>query len=129
MWFSVDFSSPVPVYKQIKEKMKALIKSGKLRKDDFVPSIRSLAQDLQVNINTVARAYRELMSEGVLQPVRGEGYVVGELNEEDFTNQLIEQFERATVDCKRVGIDLKVLKEKLEMIYGRNEDDFESRRA
>ncbi len=129
MWFSVDFSSPVPVYKQIKEKIKALIKSGKLRKDDFVPSIRSLAQDLQVNINTVARAYRELMSEGVLQPVRGEGYVVGELNEEDFTNQLIEQFERAAVDCKRVGIDLKVLKEKLEMIYGRNEDDFESRRA
>ncbi|MEJ5228428.1 MAG: GntR family transcriptional regulator [Pseudothermotoga sp.] len=126
MWFAIDFSSHVPVYKQIKEKIKALIKSGKLHKNEFVPSIRTLAQDLQVNINTVARAYRELTSEGVLQPVRGEGYVVGELNEENFTNQFIEEFERTVLECKRIGIELEVLKQKLEAIYRRDENDLES---
>lgn len=126
MWFAIDFSSHVPVYKQIKEKIKALIKSGKLHKNEFVPSIRTLAQDLQVNINTVARAYRELTSEGVLQPVRGEGYVVGELNEENFTNQFIEEFERTALECKRIGIELEVLKQKLEAIYRRDENDLES---
>ncbi|MGB9821677.1 MAG: GntR family transcriptional regulator [Pseudothermotoga sp.] len=126
MWFAIDFSSHVPVYKQIKERIKSLIKSGKLQKGQFVPSIRSLAEDIQVNINTVARAYRELVNEGVLEPVRGEGYIVGRLNEEDFMNQMIDQFERSILQCKRVGIDLEVLKEKLEEVYRRDENDTES---
>ncbi|HOJ88896.1 MAG TPA: GntR family transcriptional regulator [Pseudothermotoga sp.] len=126
MWFAIDFSSHVPVYQQIKERIKSLIKSGKLQRGQFVPSIRSLAEDIQVNINTVARAYRELVNEGVLEPVRGEGYIVGRLNEEDFMNQMIDQFERSILQCKRVGIDLEVLKEKLEEVYRRDENDTES---
>lgn len=126
MWFSIDFGSPVPVYRQIMEKMKASIKSGELKKGEFVPSIRTLADDLQVNMNTVARAYRELTNEGVLKPVRGEGYVVGELNEQDFLNQLLTQFERCTLDCKKVGIDQQLLMKRLKEIYRRDDDDTES---
>ncbi len=125
MWFSIDFGSHVPVYRQIMEKMKTLIKSGELKKGDFVPSIRTLAEDLQVNINTVARAYRELTNEGVLKPVRGEGYVVGELNEQDFLDQLLNQFDRSVLECKRVGIDQQLLIERLKEIYRRDDDDTE----
>lgn len=126
MWFSIDFSSHVPVYKQIMEKMKTIIKSGQLKKGEFVPSIRNLAEDLQVNINTVARAYRELTNEGVLKPVRGEGYVVGELNEQDFLNQLLTQFDHNTLECKRVGIEQQLLIERIKEIYRRDDNGTES---
>lgn len=125
MWFSIDFGSHVPVYRQIMEKMKTLIKSGELKKGEFVPSIRTLAEDLQVNINTVARAYRELTNEGVLKPVRGEGYVVDELNEQDFLNGLLVQFDRSVLECKKVGIDQQMLMERLKEIYRRDDDDTE----
>lgn len=125
MWFSIDFGSHVPVYRQIMEKMKTLIKSGELKKGEFVPSIRTLAEDLQVNINTVARAYRELTNEGVLKPVRGEGYVVGELNEQDFLKGLLTQFDRSVLECKKVGIDQQMLMERLKEIYRRDDDDTE----
>jgi len=76
VWFVVDYHSPVPIYVQIKEKVKVLILSGKLKPGDFLPSIRTLAKDLGVNVNTVARAYRELELEGVIRAERGEGYTV-----------------------------------------------------
>lgn len=126
MWFSIDFGSHVPVYKQIMEKVKTLIKSGKLKKGEFVPSIRTLAEDLQVNINTVARAYRELTNEGVLKPVRGEGYVVGELDEQDFVNRLISQFDNSVEQCKKIGIDQQFLSERLKQIYRRDDNGAES---
>ncbi len=126
MWFSIDFGSHVPVYKQIMEKVKTLIKSGKLKKGEFVPSIRTLAEDLQVNINTVARAYRELTNEGVLKLVRGEGYVVGELDEQDFVNRLISQFDNSVEQCKKIGIDQQFLSERLKQIYRRDDNGAES---
>jgi len=76
LWFRIDFHSSKPIYEQIKERIKLLILSGKLKEGEFVPSIRSLAEDLGVNLNTVARAYRELVQEGVLEVRRGEGYIV-----------------------------------------------------
>lgn len=121
VWFSVDFSSHVPVYKQIKEKIKALISVGILKKGDFVPSIRSLAEDLGVNLNTVARAYRELVLEGVLQPVRGEGYVVAELDRETFVAKMLDEFKRVVDECKKAGIDQNVLLDVIKEVFGRDE--------
>ncbi len=123
MWFSIDFASHVPVYKQIKEKIKALISAGVLKKGDFVPSVRSLAQDLGVNINTVARAYRELTLEGVLQPVRGEGYAVAEFDKQRFAEKMLDDFKRIVAECKRVGIDQNILAQMLDEMYRRDEND------
>ena len=51
---------------------------GVLRPGDLVPSVRELSKQLVVNPNTVARAYRELQGEGLLEPVRGTGLQVAE---------------------------------------------------
>ncbi|WP_448517548.1 GntR family transcriptional regulator [Pseudothermotoga sp.] len=125
MWFKVDFTSHVPVYKQIKEKLKLLILTGELKPGDFVPSIRTLADDLRVNVNTVARAYRELAMEGVLEPVRGEGYLVRQLNGENFMRSSIENFIDAVERCKVVGIGIERLVSLLKEIYGRRDDGSE----
>ena len=102
MWFYIDPTSHVPVYKQICEKIKGMVISGKLEIGDFVPSVRKLSKDLGVNVNTVARAYRELVNEGVLQPIKGEGYVVKGIGE-DFVDKKLR-------DLKKVLFELKAMR-------------------
>jgi GntR family transcriptional regulator len=72
----IDPRSPVPINEQIKAGLRGLIARGALRPGDPAPSIRGLAEALKVNPNTVARAVRELVVEGVLDARRGEGTVV-----------------------------------------------------
>ncbi len=69
----MKFDPTRPIYLQIMEWLKQRAARGELRPGDQVPSVRELAQELQVNPNTVARAYRELEREGFLFTLRGQG--------------------------------------------------------
>jgi len=68
----------IPIYLQIVQQMQYLVASGRLRPGDEVPPIRTLAEQLLINPNTVARAYRELELAGVLVKRRGAGTYVAE---------------------------------------------------
>jgi GntR family transcriptional regulator len=74
----IDPRSAVPLYDQIKAGLRGLVAKGLLKPGDQTPSIRSLAVSLKVNPNTVARAFRELASEGFLESRRGDGAYVSE---------------------------------------------------
>lgn len=65
-----------PIYAQIVDQVKFAVASGVLRPGELVPSVRELSKQLVVNPNTVARAYRELQGERLLEPVRGTGLQV-----------------------------------------------------
>ncbi|MEZ4220192.1 MAG: GntR family transcriptional regulator [Polyangiaceae bacterium] len=67
----VDFASPVPVYRQIADELRALIAQGRLRDGDELPSVRDLSGRVGVNLNTVAKAYRILSDEGVVDMRHG----------------------------------------------------------
>jgi GntR family transcriptional regulator len=67
-----------PIYGQIADRVKFAVAAGVLRAGDLVPSVRELSKQLVVNPNTVARAYRELQAEGLIEPVRGTGLQVAE---------------------------------------------------
>jgi GntR family transcriptional regulator len=67
-----------PIYGQIADRVKFAVASGVLRPGEMVPSVRELSKQLVVNPNTVARAYRDLQAEGLLEPVRGTGLQVAE---------------------------------------------------
>ncbi|MGO9466516.1 MAG: GntR family transcriptional regulator [Isosphaeraceae bacterium] len=67
-----------PIYNQIADRVKFAVAGGVLRPGDLVPSVRELSKHLVVNPNTVARAYRDLQSEGVVESVRGMGLQVCE---------------------------------------------------
>ena len=67
-----------PIYGQIAERVKFAVAGGVLRPGDLVPSVRELSKQLVVNPNTVARAYRDLQTEGLLESVRGMGLQVAE---------------------------------------------------
>jgi GntR family transcriptional regulator len=63
----------VPIYLQLVGQVKHAIETGALRAGDQLPSIRPLAEELVINANTVAKAYRELESEGVVELRQGAG--------------------------------------------------------
>ena len=76
MLFRPNPSSGVPIYLQLMEQVKHGIETGALRPGDQLPGIRPLAEELVINPNTVAKAYRELEHEGILELRHGAGAFV-----------------------------------------------------
>ena len=84
MEISIDQKSGVPLYRQIIESVKFAIARGELGPGDRLPTVRRLAVDLEVNPNTVIRAYREMEIQGVLDTQQGSGtFVTGQSPEVD----------------------------------------------
>lgn len=73
---AIDLHSRVPVYEQIEEQIIWLINSGVYTPDTRLPSIRSLASELKLNVNTVKRAFSELEAMGVVYSLQGKGVFV-----------------------------------------------------
>ena len=74
----VDMHSRAPIYLQIVERVKHMVAMGELQPGDQLPTVRQLAQHLQVNFNTVARAYTALHNAGVTFSQQGRGTFVRE---------------------------------------------------
>jgi len=70
---AVDWSGDEPVYAQIARQLRSAIASGQLAAGDLLPPVRTIASDLGVNLNTVARAYRLLEAEGFVAIEEREG--------------------------------------------------------
>jgi len=76
MLFRPNPSSGVPIYLQLMEQVKHAVETGALRPGEQLPGIRPLAEELVINPNTVAKAYRELEHEGVIELRHGAGAFV-----------------------------------------------------
>ena len=76
MRFQLNFKSGKAVYLQIVEQVKVAIAAGAVQAGEALPSIRPLAEDLRVNRNTIAKAYAELESQGVIETLAGKGCFV-----------------------------------------------------
>jgi GntR family transcriptional regulator len=76
MLFRLNPSSGIPLYLQLMEQVKHSLDTGSLRSGDRLPTIRKMAEDLVINPNTVARAYRELEHEGIVELRHGSGVFV-----------------------------------------------------
>ena len=76
MFLHIQPSDSLAIYDQVVRQVKFAVASGAIRPGELVVSVRDLARDLAINPNTVARAYRQLQDEGVLETVRGTGLAV-----------------------------------------------------
>lgn len=76
MHIVIDESDPRPMYRQVADEIRRLIAGGALTEGDTLPSVRQVAVDLGVNLNTIAGAYRELQAEGLVTIRHGSGAVV-----------------------------------------------------
>ena len=74
--FAISPASDVPIYRQITRQVRAAITQGRLLPGEQLPAIRTLAEELVVNPNTVARAYQDLVRDGVAETRSGVGLFV-----------------------------------------------------
>src|SRR5580704_8938505 len=85
--FSIDLHSGVPVYRQLIDQVHGGIASGSLTTGDQLPTVRQLAVDLEINPNTVMRAYRELELGGLLETHQGTGTFISDRKPEKKTGE------------------------------------------
>ena len=78
----INHSSMVPIYEQIVDQIKTLIRDGKLKENDNLPSVRSLAKELKISALTVKKAYDNLEAEGFTVTIHGKGTYVAAANAE-----------------------------------------------
>lgn len=83
--FALDLHTGVPVYRQLIDQVRAGIASGTLTAGDQLPTVRQLAVDLEINPNTVMRAYRELELGGLLETHQGTGTFISDKKPEKKT--------------------------------------------
>src|SRR5437016_12235424 len=76
MYITIDESDRRPIYRQVADEIKGLIARGELREGMALPPVRQVADDLGINLNTIAAAYRELQKEGLLKIRHGSGALV-----------------------------------------------------
>ena len=80
MLIQLNFKSGKPVYLQVVDQIKSAAASGALQPGEPLPSIRPLAEQLRLNRNTIAKAYAELESQGVIETIAGKGCFVTQNN-------------------------------------------------
>jgi GntR family transcriptional regulator len=128
MLFSIDSKSGKPVYLQLVDQIRYAAASGALRPGEALPSIRPLAGELHVNRNTVAKAYAELESMGVIETVGGKGCFLREnnspLSHEARQKLLSAKLDEAVVTAHQMQVDagelLTLLAERLRFFERKN---------
>src|SRR5919197_726214 len=124
MRFQLNFRSGKPVYLQMVDQVKAAAASGAIRAGEPLPSIRPLAEELRVNRNTIAKAYAELESQGVIETVAGKGCFIrstGSPFRKDVRRRLVaEAIDDAVVHAHHLRIDkaefLRIAEERFDEI-------------
>lgn len=122
MHISISWQSGQPVYEQIKAQIRSQIFSGELKSGAMLPSIRTLAKELQIGIITAKRAYDDLCIEGFCYSVQGKGIFVAEVRCDEAhnfkTKKLRAKLEEAKNFAEQNGVDkeqlINLLKEVLE---------------
>ena len=109
MVFQIDFKTGKPVYLQLVDQIRYAAASGALRPGEPLPSIRPLAEELRINRNTIAKAYAELESQGVIETLPGKGCFLRE-NHSPFTKRvrdqlLIKEVDEAVVTAHHLQVD------------------------
>jgi GntR family transcriptional regulator len=118
MNLEIDFRSGIPIYLQVVERIKERLAAGQLRPGDQLPTVRSLAMELRVNFNTIARAYRIMDDSGIISTQQGRGTFILELPSPEVSESirqkaLEELTRRYLADAERVGVSPEELEEVL----------------
>ena len=99
----IDTESGIPVYIQLGEQIRILIRNGSLKAGDLMPTTRGLAVELGINVNTVARVYRDLQASGHLLLKRGVGTFVADGVEEPMDKKQYAALEKKVSQIIRIS--------------------------
>jgi GntR family transcriptional regulator len=111
---SITWNDNTPIYRQLRERVIAMILDGALKEGDALPSVRQVAADFQLNPITVSKAYQELVDENLVEKRRGLGMYVNDgardaLLKAERERFLTEEWPELRERLKRLGLDLHAL--------------------
>ena len=116
----INTSLMVPIYEQIVDQIKTLIRGGELKENDSLPSVRALSRELKISALTVKKAYDTLEAEGFTVTVHGKGSYVATANPqlllEEQKKDLEADLERAIQKGRRYGISDEDIRKLFELI-------------
>lgn len=117
----ISNSANEPIYLQIINQIKSQILTGDLKEGQALPSIRSLAKELEISVITTKRAYDELEKDGFIVTVAGKGSYVAPVNadilKENKMKMIEQKLSETITEAKLIGMSLDELKKILELLY------------
>jgi GntR family transcriptional regulator len=124
MLLQINYKSGKPVYLQVVDQIKAAAASGAMQAGESLPSIRPLAEDLRVNRNTIAKAYTELESQGIIETIPGKGCFLrpnnSPLKKEVRRKLLIDEIDQVVVQAHHLQVPpdefVALVRERLDVI-------------
>ena len=120
----INTSLMVPIYEQIVDQIKMLIRNGELKENDSLPSVRTLSKELKISALTVKKAYDNLESEGFTVTVHGKGTYVAAVNTEllleEQKKELEADLEQAIQKGRRCGISDEDIKSIFSLVIDEN---------
>lgn len=121
----LDYRDKRPIYEQVVAGMARAIAGGVLEADEKLPSVRSMALELDVNPNTVQRAYADLERQGYIYTISGRGNFVSPRDQWQSVRQdeVLRSFDRTVADAFTAGVEQAVLEDKIAATYGGRDDD------
>lgn len=118
-------TSGVPIYKQIAAQFRDDIMEDRIEEGQYLPSIRSLANDLKVSVITTMKAYEELEQEGLVTAVQGKGFVVNsrtsEMVMEQYRRDIEDSVTKAVKTAKLAGLSKSELTDTVDLLWSENE--------
>lgn len=118
MFFHIDPHNGLAIYDQIVRQIKFAVAGGVLKTGELIPSVRELARELAINPNTIARAYRQLQDDRVLDAVRGTGLEVasgaGERCRSERFKLIRSRLRHVLTEAKQSRLDARGLRELVE---------------
>ena len=123
-YFEILTSSGVPIFRQIMDQVKTHIATGTLQAGTFLPSVRQVAAEIEINPMTVSKAYSLLEKEGVLEFVRGQGMRVGasgrpKKNLESREEQLVPVLEEVITKSRQLSLGVEHVVELMKGLWRR----------
>ena len=110
MQIHISQDDGTPIYQQVVSQIRLLVASGRLEDGEQLPAVRRLAEQLLVNPNTIARAYRELESAGVVVSRRGSGVYVSDggspLSRKEKNRILNERIDSLLAEASQLGFNI-----------------------
>jgi GntR family transcriptional regulator len=104
--FHIATGTGTPIYRQIVDQVRLAVATGELLPGQDLPSVRSLAERLTINFNTVAKAYAELVREGVLDSLQGKGFFVGPKRQIYSKAERLRRLRLAVENCVHEAVSL-----------------------
>ena len=114
-----EWNDNQPIYRQLRDRVVAMILDGVLEEGDPLPSVRNVAAEYRVNPLTVLKGYQELVDEGLVETRRGRGMFINDgarsqLLQGERQKFLADEWPRIKANIQRLGLDAK------ELLQGRN---------